>query len=252
MYEIDSQEMTPDFFECWKAAGMHLNAQVQGGIQGWLRAHPYPPFLEHLSFRLGNQLFFIRIIDVDGKVSGPGTMNGLLNLANEANGHACLMPMKKSFPGRKWCSEEGGWGIVDASTNTPVDPTTLVSVDKIEMTVWETHDMAVQVVREHLESQGHQIMSWQNNPRVDPSLWFVGKSKGPEWVVIRSARYPKKEAQRPDNWDEITDHCAHMSPVGHFASVAFASTDQVFSSKDEAPAPLWRGHGLHVAFLGLE
>jgi hypothetical protein len=29
MHEIHSQEMTPDFFECWKAAGMHLNAQVQ-------------------------------------------------------------------------------------------------------------------------------------------------------------------------------------------------------------------------------
>ena len=62
---------------------MHLNTQVQGGIQGWLRAHPYPPFLEHLSFRLGNQLFFIRIV-VDTNISGPGNMKGLVALANEA------------------------------------------------------------------------------------------------------------------------------------------------------------------------
>ena len=251
MYEIDSQEMTPEFFECWKAAGMHLNTQVQGGIQGWLRAHPYPPFLEHLSFRLGNQLFFIRIV-VDSNISGPGNMKGLLALANEANGHACLMPMKRSFPGRKWCPQESGWGLVDASNNIPVDPSALVTNDKIEMTSWETHDMAVQVVREHLESQGHQIMSWQSNPQVDPALWFVGKSKKPEWVAIRAARYPKKNAQRPDNWNEIADHCSRISPVGHFASVAFASTDQKFSSENEAPTPLWRGHGLHVAFLGLE
>jgi len=252
MHEIHSQEMTPDFFECWKAAGMHLNAQVQGGIQGWLRAHPYPPFLEHLSFRLGNQVFFIRIVDADGEVSGPGNMKGLLNLADKANGRACLMPMKRSFPGRKWRTEEGGWGLVDASNNTPVDPATLVTEEKIEMTPWETHDMAVQMVREHLESQGHQVMSWQSNPQVDPALWFVGKSKRPEWVVIRAARYPERKAQRPDNWNEIAAHCSRMSPIGHFASVAFASTDQTFSSNNEAPAPLWRGHGLHVSFSGLE
>jgi hypothetical protein len=33
---------------------------------------------EHLSFRLGNQLFFVRIEDVDGKTQGPGTSVGLL------------------------------------------------------------------------------------------------------------------------------------------------------------------------------
>jgi hypothetical protein len=28
-------------------------------------------------------------------------------------------------------------------------------------------------------------MSWQGNPSVDPSIWFVGDS-GPEWVVVRA------------------------------------------------------------------
>ena len=65
MYEIEMQEMSEAFLPCWKAAGIHLSKQVDGGIQSWLRAHPYPPFLEHLSFRLGNQLFFVRVEDVD-------------------------------------------------------------------------------------------------------------------------------------------------------------------------------------------
>lgn len=56
MYEIEMHEMTPAFHACWQAAGNHLNRQVDSGIQSWLRADPYPPFLEHLSFRLGNQL----------------------------------------------------------------------------------------------------------------------------------------------------------------------------------------------------
>tara|TARA_R110001583_G_scaffold195118_1_gene369267 strand:+ start:9619 stop:9852 length:234 start_codon:yes stop_codon:yes gene_type:complete len=41
---------------------------VVGGIQSWLRVHPYPPLLEHLSVRPGNQLFFVRDDDVDERV----------------------------------------------------------------------------------------------------------------------------------------------------------------------------------------
>lgn len=41
MYEIDMQEMSSDFFQCWQSAGIHLGKQVDGGIQSWLRAHPY-------------------------------------------------------------------------------------------------------------------------------------------------------------------------------------------------------------------
>lgn len=74
MHNIEMQEMSPEFLKCWQAAGMHLDKQVQGGIKTWLRAHPYPPALKHFSFRLGNQLFFVRVEDVDGKVEGPGGM----------------------------------------------------------------------------------------------------------------------------------------------------------------------------------
>lgn len=43
MYEIEMHEMSEAFFPCWKAAGIHLSKQADGGIQSWLRAHPYPP-----------------------------------------------------------------------------------------------------------------------------------------------------------------------------------------------------------------
>ena len=89
MYKVETQEMSDEFSTCWKAAGTHLSKQVDGGIQSWLRAHPYPPFLEHLSFRLGNQLFFIRVEDVDGKIQGPGSLLGLHAAAKSANGQTC-------------------------------------------------------------------------------------------------------------------------------------------------------------------
>ncbi|WIM05879.1 MAG: hypothetical protein OHM77_00895 [Candidatus Nitricoxidivorans perseverans] len=252
MYDVEMQEMSQDFLKCWQAAGMHLNRQVDGGIQAWLRAHPYPPFLEHLSFRLGNQLFFIRVEDVDGKINGPGSLRGLFALAEGANGHACILPMQKQLLGGNWLPVHPGWGIVDAQSRRPIDPVALVTDEKIEMTPWELHDMAVQIVRDHLETQEFQLMSWQGNPEVDPAIWYIGDSKGPEWVVVRSVRYPENHAHRPQNWQLIAADCSRISRIGHFASVAMVSMEQPFSSENEPAIPLWRGYGMHVRFTGVE
>ena len=150
MHDIEMQEMSQEFLECWKNAGMHLNDQVQGGIQAWLRAHPYPPFLEHLSFRLGNQLFFIRIEDIDEKVQGPGSLDGLLAVAEGNHGHACLLPMRKKFFDGTWVPDRNGWGLIDVKTKKSIDPISLVTDQEIEMTPWELQDMAVQIVRDYL------------------------------------------------------------------------------------------------------
>jgi hypothetical protein len=252
MYNIEMQEMSREFLECWQSAGKHLSNQVQGGMQSWLRAHPYPPFLEHLSFRLGNQLFFVRIEDVDGKVQGPGSLRGLIAVAEGSGGHACLLPMKKKLFGGGWVPDKNGWGLIDAKTMNSVDPISLVTDKKIEMTPWERHDMAVQIVRDYIGKQGFDLMSWQGNPEVDPAIWFVGASKGPEWVVVRAVKFPNNHASRPSNWKDIANQCSQLSKVGHFASVALVSTEQPFQSQDEQPVPLWRGFGMSVRFTGLE
>ena len=56
-------EVTPEFERCWLAAWQHLEAQAGGAMRSWLRVHLNPPFLEHPSFRLDNQVFFVRIED---------------------------------------------------------------------------------------------------------------------------------------------------------------------------------------------
>ncbi len=112
--------------------------------------------------------------------------------------------------------------------------------------------MAVQVVRDHLDKQGFELMSWQGNPEVDPSIWFIGQSKRPEWVVVRSAIFPANSAERPSNWQAIAASCAKMSAIGHFACVALASVDEIFDPGAEKPMKLWRGHGMHVRFTGMD
>ena len=112
--------------------------------------------------------------------------------------------------------------------------------------------MGVQVVRDHLIKEGYKLMSWQGNPEVQPAIWFIGKSGGPEWVVVRSTKYPANHIDRPANWEEIAANCSRLSKTGHYASVALVSNNQPFQSGDEEPVPLWRGEGMYVNLSGLE
>jgi len=89
-------------------------------------------------------------------------------------------------------------------------------------------------------------------PKVDPSICFIGAKGRPEWVVVRSARYPSTIAPRPSNWDTLSKSCARISGVGHFAMVAIASADQPRQSNNKFVVVLWRGYGMHVRFEGLQ
>lgn len=243
MHDIPMSEVTPEFARSWQAAGMHIERTAGERLDAWLRAHLNPPFLEHLSFRLGNQLFFLRVEDEDGHVEGPGSLRGLLSVAEGSNGHACLMPMRKR--GGEWTAAQPGWGLLDAKTKKPIDPPAEISDKKIEMTDWELQDFAVQIVRQQIEKEGYEMMSWQSNPGVDPSVWFVGND-GPEWVIVKTARYPEKDAQLPANWRSVAENCARMSKRGNFASVSVACMTTISEG-----GKLYRGYPLVTNYAGL-
>lgn len=162
------------------------------------------------------------------------------------------MPMKKKFFGEAWVPAALGWGLIDVETGEALDPFALVTDEKIEVTNWELHDFAVQVVRHHLEKDGYQLMSWQGNPDVDPAIWFVGDSEKPEWVVVRVARYPETKVARPSNWHAIAENCSRLSEIGHFACVSFASKANSFDSDGENAAPIYREYATAVKFDGFE
>lgn len=249
MHQIEMNEASDEFAECWQAAGKHIQHQAQGPLHGWLKADLKPPFLEHLSFRLGNQVFFIRLEDTEQRLTVPGNAQGLLTVAEGWKGHPCIMPMQKRAG--LWVPDLPGWGLVDARNGKFVNPPVLVTEELIEMTEWELHDFAVQAVRDDLLKNGRKIMSSQSNPSVDPSIWFIGDD-GPEWVVVRAVRYPERDAPRSNNWSGIAEECAGLGKSGHFASVAVANADDPFDPSDNrSPMPLWRGHGMFVSYAGL-
>lgn len=249
MHDIEMHEVSDEFARCWHAAGHHIQRQVQGPLHSWLKVNLNPPFLEHLSFRLGNQLFFIRIEDADGKLEVPGSRQGLRSIADGCLGHACLIPMRRGT--ESWMPAASGWGLLDLETGEAIDPVALVGDERIVMTDWELQDFAVQIVRDHLDKQGRKLMSCQGNPSVDPSMWFVG-DHGPEWVVVRAVRYPTKSAEPPANWRAIAERCSRLSKSGYFASVSVANADDAFDPTGAVPPmPLWRGHAMYVSFEGL-
>jgi hypothetical protein len=133
----------------------------------------------------------------------------------------------------------------------PVAPPALVSDERIEITDWELNDFAVQIVRDGLKQQGAAIMSSQGNPQVDPSLWFIADGRV-EWVVVRASRYPSPRPEPPANIHAIAAACARLSAKGHFAPITVANADDPFLPGGDGALPLWRGHGMHVKFQGLQ
>jgi hypothetical protein len=247
VYEIEQGELPKEFAVAWQCAGRHVQKMGQEGVQ-WLRATLNPPIAEHLSFRLGNQLFFL-YVDTD-VLPFIGKRKGLfLNVCREATATACVLKMEQQQG--TFGPANPGWGLLDAITGRAVNPTDMVSDRRIEMSDWELHDFAIQVVRSYLEKEGKKVFSAQSSRHIDPSIWFEDKN-GPCWVVVRADRYPKKNAARPANLEDIKRSCARMSRVGFFASVTAANADDPFDPQGENIMPLYRGHGMAVRFEGFE
>lgn len=249
MYDIAMDEPTEEWVGCWAAAGNHL--EIRGGSKiSWLKCDLRPPFLEHLSFRMGNQLFFVRIEDADRRVPAPGVEQGLRAIALECRGHACRLPMR--LRAGSWAPAEPGWGLVDAATQRLIDPVALITDEKLEMTDWEVHDFAIQIVKQYeIDKEGRTLMSSNPNPRVDPSIWFADE-EGPAWIVVRAARCPAPYPSPPDNLKEIARSCARGSHRGYFAPMIVAHADQ---PTDVGPGDhalrLIRGEAMVVAFSGM-
>lgn len=243
--------MSDDFIQCWNAAGAHIQRQAKEGELVWMRAHTNPPFMEHFSFRLGNQLFFVRIEDADSQVAMPGTKDDLIKIATECKGHACIMRMRFGFG--SWICADKGWGLTSAVDGQPINPPDLVTDEKIEMTDWELHDFAVQMAVQQLMQEGVTVSAWNSIPDLQPCVWTTAPDGTPQWVVIQAVRYPN-EAQIPANIHDIERQYAAKHATGNFAYVIFSNAAQPIEKKlepGEKVLPIYRGEKAYMYFSGL-
>ena len=238
MHEVSQGELSDEFKRAWSSAGKHIQKQSGGGLN-WLRADLNPPMAEHLSFRMGNQIFFIFVEAAEFSFRNAESL--FLRVSREAGAVPCVMKMNQRIS--TWEPVSPGWGLVHAESGSAVTPPALVTDALVEMSNWELHDFAIQVVAQYLEKEGRRVFSKQSSTEIDPSIWFEDES-GPNFVVVRAAKCPQQEADVPSNITGIKASCARMSKQGYFASVSVANADDLDS-------PPYRGHGMHVRFTGV-
>jgi len=250
MQLIPREVLTQSFMSGWQAAGHHLQEKGKGDLV-WLRTNLHQPMTEHLSFRLGNQLYFVFVDAVENDIAAlpfdSDRAKRLSHAAEIANAVPCLIRINKTS--REWSVSSPEWGLVHAETGEPIDPPSLVDDQPIEMTDWELHDFAVQVVSNFLTQEGKNVTEWQSILEIDPTIWFEDGDRFC-WVVVRTVRYPEANAPRPENLATLTGATGPRGRNGYFASVAVANGEDPFDGSP--PMPLYRGCGMYVSFTGIE
>jgi hypothetical protein len=240
---IPSEIPSREFAECWRAAGSHLNTKLKeadrvwppGPYFGWYKADLNPGFLEHLSFRLGNQAFFVRLQDADGKVEGPGTVGGLLRVARGWEGIPCLLPMRRTSG--TWRPEFTGWGLIDVQTKHAIDAQRFVSSEAVEMTDWEIHDFAVRIVCASLEKDRIKLSLLNATPKSIRQSGSGIRMALPHGFLSRLIAIQLIQGASPvrrtgRKWDTFAPASRRKCPVAHRRRLKRGGTSLQFSSHE--------------------
>ncbi|MDR1081437.1 MAG: hypothetical protein LBQ79_10875 [Deltaproteobacteria bacterium] len=236
-------QLSREFQALWTLAASYVERLGEGDLS-WFKGRLSTPLYEHFSFRLGNQLFFVRLEDSEGRLTAPGSMAGLLEISEACAGVPLLMPMRNQ--GGIWLPTVPGWGLVDARTSEAVDPRSLVTSERMPLTDWELHDAAVKAVVRSLG--GRKILCSSSHPSISPSVWYRGET-GAEWVMVRAARYPEADVQPPGNWAQIREACADRGSGNGYFAVAVLSARDPETGEPSALLPLCRGDEPSVRLL---
>ena len=249
MHRIDQNEPSEEFQTAWKAARVHIQNQCVEGIY-WIRARLEGPLIEHLSFRIGNQLFFVFVEAAEFSLSD--FSSAFLDYSCHANAIPCVFSMTKRFG--VYHPVKSGWGLVHARTKRQIDPIQLVSDELIEISDWELQDFSVNLVMSKLEAEGKFVYSTCSDPELHPSLWFVEAEKH-YWVVVKGRRYPSSRVESKETLSKIAASIATTESSGYLAYVTVANSDDPFDYDAEQNGnflPLYRGHGMVTKYNGLE
>jgi hypothetical protein len=129
------------------------------------------------------------------------------------------------------------WNLYDVEGNELVDPFELATEEPMEMSDWELRNFSIQVVRNHIEKKGHEVLSFCDLPEVNPQIWFRDSEEKISWVVVQYST--DKEISKGDSWKDFEQTNEQLIPFdGYFAGV------QISSEK----STLFRGDGMFVNF----
>lgn len=256
-------EFQPDinFRECYLVAKKHLEIKSDGGLV-WQKAWPTPPFLEHLSFCLGNQKFFIRLYDVDRQLECPPNEDGTIIAAEQFNGVACYLPMQKKNDTWKVVGE--GWGLhshANRAPNFPIDPevnpTDLITDERILLNDAEFHERAVSCYLEMLMDKLPDTTFYppQFDYKVHPALRIRQHNKNFDEVFsIFAYRSNEEFSENDKRKSHMVATTAHLMEMGikHYVVDVMLISEKEIEDKTIDYSPLCRLETCASVFTKLE
>jgi hypothetical protein len=268
-YEIPRPEPSKEFLQARNVAGVSLQEQFtkhagrfpESRDFRWIKADLTWPSFDHLTFAYGNQIFSVLIEIIDGEQS----------FLSEQEVQRCftvcvrnrLIPCIFQVGVRDMHALHKGWNLLALETSLPIDPSDLVTDERMEMSEWEMMNMSIQIVRQAITADGCNVLSFSDAPGIDPQVWFENEAGKRCWIVVRL--YPKIS----DDLCEIEEFVGfeqqhkQLAPFdGYFAPVSFASSEPVLYDRDgsivplsrrfDGSAPLYRGDTFYIKFDGLK
>jgi len=253
IHEIKTNEISLDFKKCWTGARKHLIATSEGENCRFIRNSLTPILLDHFSFTLGNQIFFIHVNDADNQIDPPSTVDGCIYASKMGKGIPCILTMKK-ISDEHWIPANSGWGLRHARTDEPVHPRDLLTNDDIEISDWEVQDIGLRRIVADIKKSGGTIVSFNSDPTVKPSLYFEDEHNTLHFVVLSTSRYPFEPKLSEDITSEIKKRSGYFISSGFRAEITLVSADDPFDPNAKSNGnylPLIRGKGYHQKFTGL-
>ena len=245
---IYSGEFTDDFIDCAKFVNNFFSEKGKDVIN-FIEFATIPTPV-HTSFRIGNQLFFIHIVDLDDNMETPGSIEGFISICERFQCLACLIPVRKK--NNKWVIENLDWGLIDAKTRDVIDPYQLVSDEKIVMSDYEIHEMGNDYVRYHIitKNLGYKVSSFIIDPDIIPSIIF-NKENEQCCVLVKVSYDPNPGVRQEDFKDELENMKSSFPDMTvYFAGVHLFGQEQM--KQKDYTLPLYRGQGYYPTFRGLE
>lgn len=137
----------------------------------------------------------------------------------------------------------------DLSLDAPWEPRRYDLEEPIEISDWELHDLGIQIVRDRLIRDNHQILGWTSDLDVDPQI-AVKMNNRLMFLMIRSVRHPESDARFDrDAIADLADMAARKQAEVRLVSVSIASGDPPLLER--GLAPICRGRAVSARIGGL-
>jgi len=245
---INHEEFSEDFISCANYVNDFFSAKGRDVIK-FIHFASFPTPI-HTSFRIGNQLFFVHIVDVDKNIETPGTIEHFIDISERFQCVACLLPVSKTI--NSWNIENLDWGLIDAKTRKPVNPYSIVSNKKIVMSDNEIYAMGHEYIRTNIITKDHecQVTGFIIDPEVYPSIFFNYKNNEC-CVLIKVSHGAFPYFKKLDFKDQLEKMKSMFNnKTIYFAGAHLLGEEQL--KQNNKSLPFYRGQGYHPKFLGLE